>query len=487
MHGLQSHTTTMTVEELKTTFQHDFGDSLDLILLPDVALGHPALYVYLAGLSDRNLLEQGILWPLAAAAEAEVNADTIRAVAHSSAPCTPLEDLSAAEAKVAEGEVVLWVEDAFFSFLLPQFDKRSPQEPPTSAVLKGPREGFGEDVGQNITLLRRRLKDKSLVVRKMQVGTLTKTTVAVCFLSTVAKPQVVDEVVRRIGAIQIDGVVDSAYVGQLIADNPYSIFSQFSTAEKPDIVTAKMLEGRVAVVVDGSPMVITLPCLLLEGFQDSEDYYRGNKRTTFLRVIRLVGVVMAVLLPAGYVAVQEYHYQVLPLKFLVTVINATNGVPFSPTIEMFVVLVLFEILNEASVRMPKYVGMALSIVGAIVLGETAVNAGLLSSPAVLVMALSAIGLYTTPEHIGSLGLLRFVFLVMAGLFGFVGLMVSTVITVCYVVTLSNYGVAYAAPLAPLVPADLKDSLVKLPLDHMVTRPYSIPTINRRRFRKEKKQ
>ena len=477
----------MTVEELKTAFQHDFGDSLDLILLPDVVMGHPALYVYLAGLSDRNLLEQGILWPLAKASQGEVNADTIRAVAHSSAPCTQLADLPEAEAKVAEGEVVLYSEGAFFSFLLPLFDKRSPQEPPTSAVLKGPREGFGEDVGQNITLLRRRLKDKSLVVKKLQVGVLTKTTVAVCFLSTVAKPRVVDEVVKRVQAIRIDGVVDSAYVGQLIADNPYSIFSQFSTAEKPDIITAKMLEGRVAVIVDGSPMVITLPCLLLEGFQDSEDYYRGNKRTTFLRLIRLIGVIMAVLLPAGYVAVQEYHYQVLPLKFLVTVINATNGVPFSPTIEMFVVLVLFEILNEASVRMPKYVGMALSIVGAIVLGDTAVNAGLLSSPAVLVMALSAIGLYTTPEHIGSLGLLRFVFLVMAGLFGFIGLMVSSLVAVCYVATLNNYGVAYAAPIAPFIPADIKDSFYKSPLDSMVNRPYSIPTINRRRFRREDNQ
>lgn len=477
----------MTVEELKTAFRHDFGDSLDLIMLSDVVLGHPALYVYLAGLSDRNLLEQGLIKPLAMGPRAEVSVDAICSAAHSAAPCTPVDDLPAAEAKVAEGEVVLCVEGAFFSFLLPLFDKRSPQEPPTSAVLKGPREGFGEDVGQNITLLRRRLKDKSLVVKKLQVGTLTKTTVAVCFLSTVAKPQVVDEVVRRVQAIQIDGVVDSAYVGQLIADNPYSIFTQFSTAEKPDIVTAKMLEGRVAVIVDGSPMVITLPCLLLEGFQDSEDYYRGNKRTTFLRLIRLIGVILSVLLPAGYVAVLEYHYQVLPLKFLVTVINATSGVPFSPTIEMFVVLILFEILNEASVRMPKYVGMALSIVGAIVLGETAVNAGLLSSPAVLVMALSAIGLYTTPEHIGSLGLLRFLFLVMAGLFGFVGLMVSAVVTVCYVVTLTNYGVAYAAPIAPFVPQDIKDSFFKAPLDRMITRPYSIPTINRRRFRKEDEQ
>lgn len=455
-----------------------------MILVEDTVLGHAALYAYLAGLTDRNLLVEGLLKPLAHAPDGEPNAQSIGATAHSAAPCRPLADIEEAENSIAEGEVILWVQDAFYSFLLPQFDKRTPQEPPTSAVLKGPREGFGEDIGMNISLLRRRIKDKALIVKKMQVGALTHTTVAVCYLSNVAMPSVVQKVVQRIQSIRIDGVVDSAYIGQLIADNPYSIFTQYSTAEKPDIITAKMLEGRVAVMVDGSPMVITVPCLLIEGFQDSEDYYRGNKRTTFLRVIRLVGIIIAVLLPAAYVAVQEYHYQVLPLKFLQTVINATSGVPFSPTIEMFVVLVLFEILNEASVRMPKYVGMALSIVGAVVLGETAVNAGLLSSPAVLVMALSAIGLYTTPEHIGSLGLLRFVFLILAGLFGFVGLLSAAVVTICYVVTLNNYGVAYAGPIAPFVMADIKDSFVKAPLDRMITRPYSIPSQGRTRFRKE---
>ena len=471
----------MIREDVCHRLQYDFGQSFDLILVSAEVLGHPAVYAYLAGLSDRNLLEQGLIRPLKEAALADVTPRELSMAAHSSAPPVPLEDIETAERHVAEGEVVLWVQDAFFAYLLPQFDKRAVAEPPTSAVLKGPREGFGEDIGQNVTLLRRRVKDKSLVIKHLSVGRLSHTAVAVCFLSTVAEPRVVDEVVRRIRAIDIDGVVDSAYVGQLITDNPASIFSQYGAAEKPDIVTAKILEGRVAVVVDGSPMVLTVPCLFLEGFQDSEDYYRGNKRTSFLRVVRLIGVLMAVLLPAAYVAVQEYHYQVLPLKFLVTVVNATNGVPFSPTIEMFVVLLLFEILNEASVRMPKYVGMALSIVGAVVLGETAVSAGLLSSPAVLVMALSAIGLYTTPEHIGSLGLLRFVYLVLAGLFGFVGLLVGVSLTVCYLVSLTNYGTAYAAPIAPFVSADVKDAFLKARLSRMKTRPFSIPNRNHTRM------
>ena len=477
----------MTPTQVCDQFQQRFFDSTDLVSVEGTVLSRPAVYLYLAGLTSRHLLEQGFVRPLSCAAldpaTDAIDADVLARYAQSSSPIRRVEDLAAACQNVAEGEVVLWVDDAFYMLSLREFDKRAVAEPPTSAVIKGPREGFGEDVGQNISLLRRRIKDPGFVFRRLVVGRVSHTPVVVCYLQGIAQPAIVDEIVARIGRIDIDGVVDSAYIGQMIADNRGSIYSQYFAQEKPDIVAAKLLEGRVAVVVDGSPIVITLPCLLLEGFQNSEDYYRNNKRTTFLRLIRLVGALLAVLLPAAYVAILEYHYQVMPLKFLITVLNATNGVPFPPIFEMLTVLVIFEILNEASVRMPQYVGMALSVVGAIVLGDTAVQAGLLSSPAVLVMALSSIGLYIMPDDIGTLGTMRFAFLVAGGLLGFVGLVGSVLLFVCYTVSLSNFGVDFAAPFAPLVPPDLQDSLYKAPIYCMEHRPYSIPTRNRRRLRR----
>lgn len=474
----------MNVDQAKKALSEGFGDSLDLAIVESTVCGRCALYAFVDGMSDRVLLEQGIMQPLVGREDPVVDERTLNRITYSSAQFNRVENFDEAQTSIAEGNILLFVEpDLFFEVNLAKYPKRAIMEPPTATVLKGPREGFVEDLAQNTTLLRRRLRDRSLIIRERKVGRLSHTRVAICWLSTVADERVVDEITRRIEAIDIDAVLDSSYVGQLIEDNPHSLFTQYGSQEKPDIVAAKLLEGRVAVIVDGSPMVLTFPCLFIEGFQDSEDYYRKSKRTTLLRMVRLICVAMSVLLPALYVAMQEYHYQLLPLKFLITVIKATNGVPFNPTTEMFVVLLLFEVLNEASVRMPKYVGMALSIVGAIVLGETAVNAGLLSSPAVLVMALSAIGMYTTPNNAGPFSIMRLVFLLFASLLGLVGVIAAVSVFVCYTVTMTNYGTDYVAPIAPLVAGDLKDSLIKAPIEDMEERPYSLPNKNRRRFKK----
>ncbi len=464
--------------DVQKKWREAFGNSFDLVVAPSRLLKRNGWVIYIDGMIDRALLEDGVLRPLS---EGIGELGALPMAVHSSSPLEEVADFDQAVQKVATGDVVLQVDDLFWCVSLRKVEKRAVTEPPTSSVIKGPREGFGEEIAQNVSLLRRRIKDNSLVVNRYTVGKVTQTPVAVCYVDGVASKRVVDEVTRRIQGIDIDGVVDSSYIGQLIEDNKGSIFEQYGSQEKPDIVTAKMLEGRVAVLVDGSPMALTFPYLLVEGFQDGEDYYRKPKRTVFLRVIRVCAVLMALLLPAAYVALQEYHYQFFPLDFLVTLLGATAKVPFAAGLEMFVVLLLFEILNEASVRMPKYVGMALSIVGAIVLGETAVSAGLLSSPAVLVMALSAIGLYTTPTHIGSLGIMRFVFLVAAALLGLVGLVLSFMLFAAYTVSLNNYGADFAAPLSPAFTRDWKDALAKGKLEDMVERPYSIPTPNRRRI------
>ncbi len=252
-------------------------------------------------------------------------------------------------------------------------------------------------------------------------------------------------------------------------------------------MVAKILEGRVAIVVDGSPMVLTLPYMLIESFQDSEDYFRRNRRTSFVRLLRLIGIIFAVLLPAGYVALQEYQYQFLPFKFMITIINATSGTPFTPTYEMILVLIVFDILNEASIRMPRFVGMALSIVGAIVLGETAVQAGLLSSPAVLVMALSAIGMYTTPTNMGTFSIIRLAFLLAASLFGMLGLVIACMIFIVSICSLKSFGTDFTAPYAPVVPADLKDGFIKKSINDTITRPKALHTQNKIRKGKSKNE
>jgi spore germination protein KA len=259
------------------------------------------------------------------------------------------------------------------------------------------------------------------------------------------------------------------------------MFKQIGNTEKPDIACAKMLEGRVVVLVDGSPLALTLPFVLLEDFQSADDYYKDSSHASFVRVLRIASCFITALLPGLYIAMQMFHYKAVPLSFLVTIINSTQGLPLTPVTEILFVLVLFEILYEASLRMPEYLGIALSVVGALILGDTAVKAGLISSPAVMIVALSGITLYTIPDQANQLSLLRVMFTIVGAALGFYGIIVLGLFFVVYLCDYDNYRSPYLAPFAPIIKEDLKDSVLKVPLTQMRYRPKSVYNKNRRRM------
>ena len=462
----------------------DFGESSDLSVRPAVIGGKEAYYVSIEGLIDKELLEEHVIKPLSLSDNISLppTDDSV----YLSSPVRRVKEIFEAEREIADGMTALLLdgEKEITLFSVKKWERRSVEEPPTSSVIKGPREGFTEDVTVNASLLRRRLKNRSLVIKEREIGKYTRTKVMVCYLSDVAAEKTVNLVNERLSHVDIDGVIDSSYLTKFLEDDPDSLFPQVGSLEKPDVVAAKLLEGRVAIFADGSPIALTVPHLLLESFQDSQDYFKRNSRVTVTRFLRLFGAIIAIFLPAAFVAVQEFQYQVLPLKFLITIINSTNGTPLSPTLEMLLVLIIFDILNEASVRMPRYVGMALSIVGAIVLGETAVSAGLLSSPAVLVTALSSIGLYLVPDDVGTYSLLRLIFVAAAALLGLLGILFALLLLMTHLVTLESFGANYMSPYAPLVNGDLKDGFVKRELPDMEKRPESVDNRNSTRIRKD---
>ena len=474
----------MTLEKLCKRLRKDFGESADLTLREGVVGGKKALYVSFEGLVDKELLEEHVIKPLSLIAEPTVR--EIEKHVYLTSPFKTETSVAKAEEAICEGATALFLEESntICLFSVKKWERRSVEEPPTSSVIKGPREGFTEDVTVNATLLRRRIKSKTLVIREMTIGRYSRSKVLVCYLSDVAAKKTVDIVNERLSHIDIDGVIDSSYLTKFLEDDPDSLFPQIGSLEKPDVVAAKLLEGRVAILSDGSPIALTVPYLLIESFQDSQDYFKRNSRVTVTRFLRLFGAIIALFLPAAFVAVQEFQYQVLPLKFLITIINSTSGTPLSPTLEMILVLIIFDILNEASVRMPRYVGMALSIVGAIVLGETAVSAGLLSSPAVLVTALSSIGLYLVPDDVGTYSLLRLIFVAAAALMGLLGILFALLLLLAHLVTLESFGSNYLSPFAPLVNKDLKDGFVKRELPNMAMRPESIDNQNPVRLKKD---
>ena len=347
---------------------------------------------------------------------------------------------------------------------------RAVTEPQTAITVKGPREGFIEDIKTNMGLVRRRIKSPALRLDTQEVGKYSKTVVSVVYLEGITDARIVEEIKERIAAVEIDGVPDSSYIAQFLAKKPYSLFKQVGTTEKPDVFCAKLLEGRAGVLVDGSPIALTLPYMLSEDFQSAQDYFVSPYRATITRLLRLAAVCIALFLPAFYVAAQLFKLQLLPFALLMTISGGIQGIPLSPSLELFFLLVVLEILIEASVRMPKYVALALSVIGALVLGDTAVKAGLVSSPAIIIVALSGIAAYTVPDLTGTLSVVRIAFVIVAGSIGPYGILLLTALILYYLLSSDGYGTPLLAPFSPLIRRDLKDSLLKTDIYSLRSRP-----------------
>ncbi len=393
-------------------------------------------------------------------------------------------DLPQAEEKILRGFAGLICDDEekILCFNTIKYPARSVEEPPTSTVLSGPREGFVETLKVNLSLIRKRLPTKELKIEEVVVGTRTKTRIDIVYLNDLVDKRVVKEIKRKLANFEIDGVIDSYYIVKFLEDKPNSIFRQVGNSEKPDIVCAKMLEGRVAIIVDGTPIVLTVPYIMFEDFQSSYDYYSDAHRVTILRLIRVFGLFISIFLPGMYIALQLFHYKVLPLKFLVTIVNTTQNLPLNPFLEILFIIILFDILFEASVRMPKYLGMAVSIVGALILGDTAVKAGLVSPPSVMIVALSAITVYIIPNQSSQISLLRFVFALIGGTLGFHGIILGMLFFMAYLCNFDSFYTPYLAPYTPYIKEDQKDFVIKDSLVYLKTRPKSIPNKNRIRLK-----
>ncbi len=381
-----------------------------------------------------------------------------------------------------DGLIFLDGEDGCVRVAVRKYEIRSVSEPPTEGIIKGPREGFIESIKTNLSLLERKLKTTALKVERLKIGRSTHTDVAVVSLDGIADKTVTEKIKTRLQSIDIDGVIDTHYLQMYLEPRPYSVFNQAGACEKPDIVAAKLLEGRVAVFMDGTPIVLTFPYLFFEDIQSSEDYYERATFASLIRITRVISLMIGLLLPGVFVALECFHFSVLPLQLLITIINATKGVPFPPLAEIIFVMFLFEIIREAGVRMPQAMGLAMSIVGALVLGETAVKAGMIGSPAVMIVALSSICTYTVPNAAGSSTIVRLFMTLLGGLLGLYGILIGVVFLFLYLSTLDSYGTPFLAPFAPNVGVDGQDGLLKTPVTDIVRRPESIPNVNRTRQR-----
>lgn len=367
------------------------------------------------------------------------------------------------------------------------FEKRSIEEPTTEVSIRGPRDGFTESLRTNTTLIRRRIRSTKLKLESFTIGELSQTNLEIAYIEGVVSPAILEEVRTRIGRIQLDALTGIETIEEFIEDVPYSPFPQIQNTERPDVLTANLLEGRVGILMDNSPFALIVPMTFWSGLQAADDYYERFIYTTFIRFIRYIFLSISLFLPSLYVALSTFHPKLIPTNLLVSVAAAREGIPFPALIEALMMELLFEGLREAGVRLPRAVGSAVSIVGALVIGQAAVEAGIVSAPMVIVVATTGIASFAIPRYnFGTaIRLVRFIMLLLAGILGLYGIVVGFIALTIHLVCLRSFSVPYFSPIAPQIPVDLKDVLIRAPKWALKTRPTFISK-NQKRFPKRQR-
>ena len=462
------------------------GNSSDIVIR-DFKAGQSGLIdlglIYTDGLADKSFVQDFVLDTLMVQIR---NAD----VDHTDIHTDLFEFIKTQTLPIGEIKEIVQFETLFFHFLsgdtillMDGFPKclaigsrgwadRGVQEPSSQTVVRGPKDGFSETLRTNTALIRRRIKDPNLWLETKQLGKKTKTDVAIMYLKGVANEKMVKEVHTRLDKIKIDAILESGYVEELIQDSTFTPFPTIFNTERPDTVAAAILEGRVAILVDGTPFVLVVPALLINFFQASEDYYQRADIATLIRLLRYLAFFLALLTPSAYIAVTTFHQEMLPTPLLISLAAQRDGVPFPAIVEAIFMEITFEILREAGVRMPRAVGSAISIVGALVIGQAAVEAGIVTATMVIVVSLTAISSFVSPTfNMGiAVRILRFGFMILAGTFGLFGIILGLIAMVLHLSSLRSFGIPYLSPNAPFILQDQKDNFFRLPHWALFARP-----------------
>jgi len=352
------------------------------------------------------------------------------------------------------------------------WEARGVSEPENELVLRGPREGFTENLRTNTALIRRKIPNSKLRLEQTQIGKLTETNIAVLYIEGIANPKIVEEVRRRLAKIDIDSVLESGYIEEFIGDEPWSLFPTVYNSERPDVISSELLQGRVAIIVDGTPFVLAVPATFAMFFQAADDYYIRSYMSSLLRILRASTFLISMTLPALYVAITTFHPELLPTTLLVGLAAQREGVPFPAFVEAMLMELTFEVLREAGVRMPRAVGQAVSIVGALVLGTSAVDAGIVSAAMVIVVSMTAIASFTTPSINLAIParIIRFGLLILGASFGLFGILFGLMVIAIHLVSLRSFGIPYLSGIAPLFIKDQKDLFIRVPWFWMKNRP-----------------
>ena len=428
----------------------------------------PSAIIYLETLVDSNQLGQQIIDPInnfSSANTDTLNEKRLRTIL-STAKLVEIPDMYQAIDRLMAGYTLILTEnvDAVFAVLLPGYARRGIEEAPTEKAIKGPREGFTETIADNISLIRRYIKDPKLRLEKKLIGERTKTEVAVIYLKDVANPDIVHEVHKRLDQIEIDGILESGYIAELISDRRLTPFPLIQETEKPDRVAGAILEGRIAILVDRSSFNIVVPVTSNEFYQTADDFYFNWMIATGLRFVRSFGTILAVTLPGFYISIISVNPELIPPSLVQLEASARTQVPFPAVLEMVITFFTFEILREASVRFPTNINMILGVGGGIVMGLATINAGLVSGITVALVVFCVISSFVTsnPAKEQAWRWIRYLLFFAGAVFGIMGVISAGVLVLAHMAGLKSFGVSYLAPWAPPIGVDIADSPVRVP-------------------------
>ncbi len=463
----QSHTPLKTaLTDTLDILRRTFDVSSDLVIREIAVAGYSAAVVSIEGMIDRHMMTDAVLLPLSRMPHTyQTAADAMRDVEKTVLGFVDLlkaDTIEQLSELIVSGFAAVLLDGVDYAVLggLQAFMIRGVSEPSTEVGVRGSREGFTEAIRINISMIRRRLKTPALTFEMLTVGTESKTAVCLCYMRGRVSDRLLSDVRKRIQACPLDIVLESGYLQPFLEGQRHSLFTGVDVTERPDTLCGKVAEGRIGVLVDGTPFTLVVPYLFAEHFQSMDDYTQHPVYASFIRLIKYVAFLVSLLLPGLYVAIGTHHAEMLPSELLLTFINSARSTPFPPIAEAILIHFLFEIMREAGLRFPKSVGHAVSIVGALVIGESVVRAGLVSAPMVIVVALTSISAFVIPSLYGSIAVLRFVFIVLGGTLGLYGVMLGTLLLFSSLVSVNVDTIPITAPITPFSLKAMRDVFIR---------------------------
>ena len=447
------------------------------------ALDQPITLIYINTLIDKQRLNESIIEPLL-----QCSSDRIDHCLTNS-KITKITTLDDAKKQLMYGSIVLNnpKDSHWWAIQLEKPLSRAIEQSVTETIIYGAKDSFSEQIDNNITLIRRRLPLTELKTEKFHIGYLSQTQVILMYIEGLTNPEFISEARNKISAINYDQFLDSSQVAAFMDDHPYSIFPQFLQTDRPDACAYALGEGKVAILVNNTPFALLAPITFFHLFQSPEDYFLRWSIASFLRLIRYISFVISLVLIPLYVALTTHHYQMIPLQMLYVLLESRSKLPFSPFWEALMMLIILEIIKEASLRMPTKTSQTLGVIGGIVIGQAAVEAGFASKILIVLMGISAIAFFLVPNYLMTKAnvLIQFVFLVLAWVLGIMGIAFGTILILAHLNGLTSLKQPYFAPVAPFYGRDWIDLFIRGPLNHMKTRPEYLRPLQKWRYKQRR--